>query len=189
MSSGFQWKLAGDCLVFYHTLWPFWAVREIPDPLAASCREKLRTDGRLDLEDLAVFYQALAELPQARERRLSWPEDLRMSGLPVAPGDRWALLLFGMLAPEQREKACSPEWLTYSDMNVRQRRLAGAVAAEPPMEIGAERAAELRFQIAERGGSEDGRRFTLYQLLLEAPGEPPAVRRASVRLPEIRPAP
>jgi hypothetical protein len=109
-------------------------------------------------------------------------------GLAVPPDQRWALTLYGMLTPEQREMARCPAGLAYSEMNARQRRL--VEDAEPPMAIGAERASQLRFQISEHAGEEEeGRRYTAYHLTLEAAGEPMGMRGAVVRLLQAAPRP
>jgi hypothetical protein len=181
--NGFRWRMAGRCIVFHRTLWPAWALKEIPEWLILQYREILQAQGRLTLDDVAAFYVALADLPQSSDPTLSLPDDLAKAGAWVLRDDRWALVLYDSLSPDQVEKTRRPSGLAFAEMTHKQRKYVTDI--DGVRKIPAEQVARSTFHLEQSAGEGQGRPFTHFDFQLTFPDESGDDLKVSVRLPEI----
>jgi beta-lactamase regulating signal transducer with metallopeptidase domain len=127
----YEWAEMGDCLVFHDRYWYRKAPRELPESLIEACREKLDEQDRFTLEDVVAIAQRLASRRAALlatggglgNDRISVPSDLERAGLKGLCLPSEALLIYGSLSPEQRDKALHEDGLPYAEMTPEQREL------------------------------------------------------------------
>jgi hypothetical protein len=123
-SGSFEWKLAGDCLVFHRDDWYDLAQSELPESFIQRWRTKLEDQGRFTLDDIVQLAVELEDRSTSPDRiDLAIPYDLLKAGGHAASGPlRGMLLLYHALALEERAAASSPEGLRLSQLSPRRLR-------------------------------------------------------------------
>jgi hypothetical protein len=160
----YLWEKVGDCLLFHRVDWYTLVETEIPEGIIADYRARVEAQGELTTDDLAE----LAVLLDSRGLPVSgFPRDLQRAGIHAASArNRWGLLLYASLSPEQQEKLRSPQGLSFDDMTIAQRRQVLDRAAERPAQLTTGAAYRATFHLAESVEEHRGRRFqkTEFQL-------------------------
>ncbi len=160
----YLWEKAGKCLVFHRADWYALAKQEVPEALIADWRARLDEQGELTLDDfaeVAVILDSL-DLPAT-----NLPDDLQRAGLHVGfDQNRWALLLYASLSPEQIEKLRRPEGLPASDMTIAQRQRVIDRAAALPIPLARDQAYRATFHLVDQIDERRGQRFARTELQL-----------------------
>jgi hypothetical protein len=139
----YEWKDAGDCLIFHHTRWYEMRRRELPESVINACREKMRKNGSLKLNDMIQLVRTLSD----EQLRFShWPPDFHVSGLDRS---KWALLLYDSLDAKQAQSARSEEGLPFKDLNPKQQQQVRARAVAFAPNIEGQRISDSRFFLQE----------------------------------------
>jgi hypothetical protein len=126
----YQWDEVGDCLVFHDRYWYRAAPREFPESLVSAYREKLKRQGRFTLDDIAAAAvgwerrrATRPSLPGDFRNEVAVPPDLAKAGLSGDAVASSLLVLYATLTPAQRERARTPDGLSYSEMTAPQQAL------------------------------------------------------------------
>ena len=180
------WKQVGKCVVFCDGQWFRLIPGEIPESLIVECREKIRAQGRLTLDDAV----ALASLQNRPIRGEAFPRDLVRAGARYGLSSAWALLLHASLSPEQLKKARSAEGLPFSDMTDAQRARVFDIMSKREPPFSREQIAQATFhaRIQEFTSGAPERISTLAEFWLEFPGQSWRAE-AGVNLPYVGPPP
>ncbi len=163
----YLWKKAGDCLVFHHRDWYKRAQSEMPESVLSDYGARLQAQGELTIDDLAE----LAVLLDAKGLAVwGFPRDLRSAGIHAAsPDNRWGLLLYASLSPEQREMLQTPQGLSFSDMTIAQQRQVLDRAEQYGGEVTSSEAALASFHLVESVEERHGHRFQQTEFELRFP--------------------
>ncbi len=163
----YLWQKVGDCLVFHRVDWYRLAKTEIPEPIIADYRARVEAQGELtidDLAELAVLLDSLG-LPVS-----GFPRDLQTSGIYAAsPYNRWGLLLYASLSPEQQDKVRAVGGLSFDEMTIAQQRQVLDRAAERPERPTTSAAHLATFHLVESVEDSRGRAFAKTELQLRFP--------------------
>ena len=99
-----------------------------------------------------------------------FPRDLRSAGIHAAsPDNRWGLLLYASLSPEQREMLQTPQGLSFSDMTIAQQRQVLDRAEQYGGEVTSSEAALASFHLVESVEERHGHRFQQTEFELRFP--------------------
>lgn len=155
---GLAWRQVGQCLVCHHLDWHELSQAEIPERLLTPVRKKLAAHEAITLEDLVAVAEGLQGRPQARTTP-PVPSDLANTGVCAAanPSERWALVLYGSLSPEQLTAAKQEAGLGYAEMTKAQEALVEKVLRRDselhfeggPSPVAPEVVRQARFQVRE----------------------------------------
>jgi hypothetical protein len=191
----YEWRLAGDALVFHHTNWAWLAARELPESLLLKYRSRLAEQGHFTLDDAIEFAADTDGHPAFNQRGgAAVPHDLNKEGLGQASGHGVAspLLFYDSLTPEEQAKARSPQGVKLAELYAKGRRdllryvPVGSVDREESVrEILARRAT---FSLTVSRGEREGAAYTEYVFTFTFPEDadvPDHVVSSAIRLPEI----
>ena len=180
----YHWQKRGHCLVFHRADWPALAKAESPEWLIADCRAKLQEHNEFTLDDLAEIAVILDSRHLPTDR---FPEDLQRAGVHRASDyNRWALLLYASLTPDQKAKLLTPEGLSFDDMTIAQRQVVLDRAAKRPMPLEPGQAQQATLALVESSEERRGRRLDKTELQLRFPS---VTDSALVRFKVIAPQP
>jgi hypothetical protein len=160
----FEWRSAGDCLVFHRTAWYDEANRELPESLLLSWRETLRRQGHFTVDDVV----AAAAVLTRRTGGYALPGDLSDAGIPNLETSR-LLLFFNTLSSAQTAKAASPSGLLYDEMTSDQQEQMRAMLSEAEAE---DPAVSPVFRARKWQGQMNLRPMTRFEFAIGLPGEP-----------------
>ncbi len=183
-ANGYQWKAVDDCLLFHHERWYDLVRDEVPESLILEYERKLTENGRLTLDDVAAFAQALAlrHIPANRGGFIALPLDLaRTTGNAFNPPNFWALPLYASLSPEQVARAKSAAGLPYSTLTRTQRQSVDGIAVAHG--IAADQTTNATFALSESAETNEQERFLAYDFRLQFPGHPAEAVAAHFWLP------
>jgi hypothetical protein len=163
----YLWEKVGDCLVFHRVDWYSRVQAEVPESIIADYRGRVEAQGELTIDDLAE----LAMLLDARDLHVSgFPRDLQRAGIHAAsPYNRWGLLLYASLSPEQQEKLRGPGGLSFDEMTIAQQRQVLDRAAERPAQLPGGATYRATFHLVESVEERHGRTFAKTELQLRFP--------------------
>jgi hypothetical protein len=177
----YQWKKAGNCLVFHRSDWYDLASCEIPESLILTYREKLESQGRLTLDDVAALTAAflksrapiLQGIPSAPANVNNVPLALSRAG--IWSFNLWSptLALYASLSSEQRQKVHSPSGLAFSEMTRAQRGLVRQESArwDNPPPPPAEEIPQAVLRLQEPPAESPEAEAHSYELVLAFPNE------------------
>jgi hypothetical protein len=167
--SHYEWKQAGDCLVFHREDWYAQVPGQIPESLILAYRERLKKQGAFTLDDLATFAVAL------RGRPIPWdavPADLQQAGIVGAAVFPTAFLLYASLTPEQQAKARSESGLSFPEMTRAQQESVRQRAAGFPTPVPVDDVPRTVFRVKESVAVRDSVRWLGCSLNLVFPDRP-----------------
>ena len=141
-----EWRKVGGCLVFHDSHWPGRAQAELPESLLLAYQEKLKTEGKFALDDLAAFAVALGDRSSGSE---SLPDDLARAGLRSVPYARWGLRFYASLSADQLAKARTEAGLPYSQMTIAQRQQVADVARRVSPPVSPDELSKTSFRLTE----------------------------------------
>jgi len=153
-----EWRKVGGCLVFHDSHWPGRAQAELPESLLLAYQEKLKTEGKFTLNDLAAFAVALGDRSPGSE---SLPDDLARAGLRSVPYARWGLRFYASLSVDQLAKTRTEAGLPYSEMTIAQRQQVADVARRVSPPVSPDELPKTSFRLTEekRERKAGGKRF------------------------------
>jgi hypothetical protein len=142
----YRWKQAGDCLALHHAEWYSQAAGEVPERIILAYREKLKTQDRFTLDDMAALALALGGRPIRAE---AMPADLARAGISAGPLPARPLLLYATLSPAQVARARGPKGLPFADMTKAQQERARQSAASLAPPVPADQVSQAVFRVQE----------------------------------------
>ena len=191
----YEWRLAGDALVFHHTNWAWLAARELPESLLSKYRTRLAEQGHFTLDDAIEFAIDTEGHPAFSQRGgAAVPHALNKEGLGQGRGHGVSapLLFYNSLTSAQQTRARKPGGLPLAELHAKGRSyllryvpVGGSDREESVREILARRAT---FSLTVSRGEQQGRPYTEYVFTFTFPEDadvPDHVVSSAIRLPEI----